>query len=90
MVARFGGEEFVVLLPETEKEGALQVAEKIRASVEAEDVKGEENQPGGRLRSAARISKWRWGPVARPVMPTLPSLFRLQTHWPSRTFVVDK
>jgi len=29
-VARFGGEEFVVLLPDTDKQGALAVAEKIR------------------------------------------------------------
>jgi diguanylate cyclase (GGDEF)-like protein len=33
--ARFGGEEFVVLLPETSLEGAVAVAERIRAEVEA-------------------------------------------------------
>jgi len=33
MVARWGGEEFICLLPETENEGALHVAEKIRKSV---------------------------------------------------------
>ncbi len=33
--ARLGGEEFVVLLPECELEGALAVGEKIRAAVEA-------------------------------------------------------
>ena len=32
-VARFGGEEFVLLLPDTDKRGALVVAEKIRAVV---------------------------------------------------------
>jgi diguanylate cyclase (GGDEF)-like protein len=32
--ARFGGDEFCVLLPETELEGALAVAERIRAEVE--------------------------------------------------------
>jgi len=34
LVARFGGEEFVVLLPGAVREGALRVAEKIRATVE--------------------------------------------------------
>lgn len=33
-LARFGGEEFVVLLPETEAEGAREVAEKLRHAVE--------------------------------------------------------
>jgi len=37
-VARFGGEEFVVLLPETPMLEGLQVAEKIRAAVAAEDL----------------------------------------------------
>jgi len=35
LVARFGGEEFCVILPHTNKEEASQIAEKIRASVQA-------------------------------------------------------
>ncbi|GHS90105.1 hypothetical protein AGMMS49957_15050 [Synergistales bacterium] len=35
IAARFGGEEFVVLLADTNREGALAVAENIRASIEA-------------------------------------------------------
>lgn len=34
LAARFGGDEFCVLLPETELEGALVVAERLRAFVE--------------------------------------------------------
>lgn len=34
LVARFGGEEFVIVLPDTTLEGATTVAEKIRASLE--------------------------------------------------------
>jgi diguanylate cyclase (GGDEF)-like protein len=33
LVARYGGEEFVILLPDTDIAGALNVAEKVRASV---------------------------------------------------------
>lgn len=35
LAARFGGEEFVLLLPETDLTGALALAERIRAAVEA-------------------------------------------------------
>ncbi len=35
LVARFGGEEFVLLLPQTELEGAIQVAENIRQTIES-------------------------------------------------------
>jgi diguanylate cyclase (GGDEF)-like protein len=34
LVARFGGEEFIVLLPETDEEGAIQVSERIRCAVQ--------------------------------------------------------
>lgn len=37
-VARFGGEEFVLLLPQTDVVGALQAAEKVRAAVAARPV----------------------------------------------------
>jgi diguanylate cyclase (GGDEF)-like protein len=36
--ARYGGEEFAVALPETDLRGATEVAERIRARVEAEEV----------------------------------------------------
>lgn len=49
VVGRFGGEEFVVLLPEVNKQGAAVVAEKMRAAVEQYSFFGRETQPGGRL-----------------------------------------
>ena len=39
LVARFGGEEFVVLLPITDSDGAFEVAEKIRVRVKAQAIK---------------------------------------------------
>jgi diguanylate cyclase (GGDEF)-like protein len=43
---RYGGEEFVVLLPETSEKEAKEVAEKIRSKVEKKKFKGEEiSQP---------------------------------------------
>lgn len=49
ILARFGGDEFIILLPETDKESALVVAEKLRSSVEQRSFGGEENVPGGKL-----------------------------------------
>jgi diguanylate cyclase len=39
VVARFGGEEFIVTLPETPMEGALKVAEMIRSSIASKQLK---------------------------------------------------
>ena len=38
IVGRYGGEEFVVMLPETERDAARTVAEKLRATVAARDL----------------------------------------------------
>jgi diguanylate cyclase (GGDEF)-like protein len=46
---RYGGEDFVVLLPETPKEGALTKAERLRRYVESSHVPGGENQPLGQV-----------------------------------------
>ncbi len=39
MISRYGGEEFCVILPETEKKLAVTVAERLRSSVESKNVK---------------------------------------------------
>ena len=39
LVGRYGGEEFVILLPETDSETAMQVAERLRASIEETPMK---------------------------------------------------
>jgi diguanylate cyclase (GGDEF)-like protein len=47
--ARFGGEEFVLLAPETDKKGAVQLAERLRKKVEEYPFPGQERQPSGRV-----------------------------------------
>lgn len=40
IVARFGGEEFIILLPETESAGAVQLAERVRSRIEKAGTSG--------------------------------------------------
>jgi diguanylate cyclase (GGDEF)-like protein len=49
VLARFGGEEFVVLLPEIDKEHGRKVAEKLRRAIERTDFPKSATQPLGRL-----------------------------------------
>jgi len=49
VVARFGGEEFVIMLPEIDKEAGGRVAEKIRVKIAEYPFHGRERQPGGQL-----------------------------------------
>ncbi len=48
-VARFGGEEFVVLLPGQDKEAAIAVADKLRRAVAEADFPRMQTQPGGAI-----------------------------------------
>jgi len=56
IAGRFGGEEFIVVLPDTSLQQALQRADQIRASVEAFDFPGAELQPKGRLTVSIGVS----------------------------------
>ncbi len=49
LVARWGGEEFALLLPEINLENGMVVAEKIRKEVEAQNYKNQRLQPEGNL-----------------------------------------
>jgi len=41
-IYRFGGDEFIILLPETDKEGAKKVTKKIKEEIERMDIKIDE------------------------------------------------
>ncbi|MBI5495305.1 MAG: diguanylate cyclase [Deltaproteobacteria bacterium] len=48
-VARFGGEEFCVLLPRQDARAAREVADKLRKAVRQREFEHAESQPGGRI-----------------------------------------
>ena len=59
MICRFGGEEFVVLLPKTTSDGAKIAAEKLRSVIENEIFTGEkESQPNGTLTLSLGIASY--------------------------------
>jgi diguanylate cyclase (GGDEF)-like protein len=59
LVARFGGEEFVILLPKTDTEGARAAAEKLRVSVMTEKYYGiEKSHPDGVLTISLGIAEF--------------------------------
>jgi diguanylate cyclase (GGDEF)-like protein len=64
LVARLGGEEFVVVLPRTELSSALIVAEKLRAIIAAARIPGGASQPGGQLTVSIGVSAY--GPSHDP------------------------
>ena len=58
-VYRYGGEEFIVLLPEVDKEGALACAERLRRKVEQEPFEGEEqSQPSGKITISIGVASY--------------------------------
>jgi len=60
-VYRYGGEEFVILLPETGKWRALSVARRLHKIIEQERFEGEkESQPNKRITVSIGVSSYPW------------------------------
>ncbi len=58
IVARFGGEEFVIIFPDTIKENAIKVCESLRRTVKEYKFPHEENQPNGDLTISIGIASF--------------------------------
>ncbi len=56
IVSRYGGEEFAIILPNTDEKAATEIAEKIRYSIENTYFYGQQNQPNKNLTVSIGIS----------------------------------
>lgn len=69
VVARFGGEEFVVFLPETPLDGAMKVAEMIRATIARKELKRRDTgETYGTITVSMGVSSFRHGSDTLPTM----------------------
>ncbi len=59
IVARWGGEEFAIVMPETDIETAFVVAERIRAAIEDFRFPNEQMQPGKRLTVSIGVAEFK-------------------------------
>ena len=73
LAARVGGEEFAILLPETGLEGAMVIAERIRARIEANAVPSE----GAPLRLTASIGVAEIGPDTADILALMKKADRM-------------
>ncbi len=58
ILSRYGGEEFAIILPATDKKQALQAANRICSMVREENIPGMENQPSKRLTLSAGVASF--------------------------------
>jgi diguanylate cyclase (GGDEF)-like protein len=58
VLAKYGGDEFVVILPGSDKVGAFLAADRLRELVEAEPFEGREKQPLGKITLSLGISSY--------------------------------
>lgn len=56
--SRFGGEEFAILFPKTDREESLDISDRLRQIVAAEPFDHERRQPGGQLTVSIGVATW--------------------------------
>ena len=58
VLAKYGGDEFVIILPQSDKVGAFLAADRLREVVEVEPFEGREQQPLGKITLSLGISSY--------------------------------
>lgn len=88
---RFGGEEFLLLLPETNAQQALQVAEKIRAVIASHPFRFASEQPLGRVSISGGVASYpSHGLDSRVLLRAADAaLYQAKSHGRDRVFIAD-
>ena len=89
LAAGYGGEVFVVLLPEMEKQGAVKVAERLRIAVQETAFPHRSEQPGSRVSVRIAIANYPWDAeeaegllaLAATLLQQAKGLGRNKVHW---------
>ena len=58
LVGRYGGEEFLIVIPNVDRDQALRAAERIRATIAATPFPHGSTQPGGCVSISGGVSLW--------------------------------
>lgn len=58
VLAKYGGDEFVIILPDSDKVGAFLAADRLREEIEKEPFEGREQQPLGKITLSLGISSY--------------------------------
>jgi diguanylate cyclase (GGDEF)-like protein len=58
LVGRYGGEEFIMVMPNADRDGALMAAERIRALIARTKFPHGEKQPSGRVTVSGGVAVW--------------------------------
>jgi diguanylate cyclase (GGDEF)-like protein len=58
LVGRYGGEEFLLVMPQIDKEGGLRAAERIRSLIARQPFPFQESQPGGSVTISGGVASW--------------------------------
>ena len=92
ILARYGGDEYVIMLPNTDKVGSFLAAERLREMVEDEVFPGEEKQPKGKITISLGITGFpEYGKTVEEILSNADAaLYRAKKMGRNRTVIFSE